>query len=149
MPCKQYRAFFAIRKEDLVNCHLHPLFIMVLIYRWKIGIKLPNPWIQKKTKEKKKGILHFCETKYTVTFISKLNQIKGNEALYDILQFVVYAIALICVLKTLTSVFSLWRFRGPSRSFCFACRESTGKDTIMARCQLSKWKSRTLFQIES
>jgi hypothetical protein len=79
----------------------------------------------------------------------KCSATKGTEALHNISQFVVYDITLKLLLITLTSLFSLWRFRGTSRSLYLACRESTGKGTVMARCQLSKWKSRTLFQLGS
>ena len=79
----------------------------------------------------------------------KCSVTKRTEALHNISQFVVYDITLKLLLITLTSLFSLWRFRGPSRSLYFACRESTGNATVMARCQLSKWKSRTLFQLGS
>jgi hypothetical protein len=99
---------------------------------------MPNPRIQNKTQENKKGILPLCDIKHTVIFISELNQTKGNEALHDISQFVVYDITLKLPLKTLTSLFSLLGFRGPSRSLYFSCRESTGKGTVMARCRLSK-----------
>jgi len=37
---------------------------------------MPNPWIQKKTKEKKKGMLRLSEIKYNAIFISKLNRTK-------------------------------------------------------------------------
>jgi len=46
----------------------------------------------------------------------KCSATKGTEALHNISQFVVCDITLKLLLITLTSLFSLWRFRGPSRS---------------------------------
>jgi len=48
---------------------------------------MPNPWIQKNTKEKKKRMLPLCEIKYNVIFISKLNQTN----VYTIALFTLFA----------------------------------------------------------